>query len=221
MTQLTFVNRDAVFTNSWIIAESIGRKHQSVTRQIQRYKADIEELGMLFTSTDSQSKTRGQERIIYHLNEQQSIFLMTLMDNSPIVIRFKKALSASFVQMKDLLREKKTIDWQQTRELSKQIRLQETDAIKELVEYATLQGSKNAGKLYLVYSKLVKQTAGYDGRDRVSTDVLTQVIAFESILRGVISEEMTLNTHYKQIYQKAKEQLTEMKRLWTAPRLTA
>lgn len=221
MSNLTFIKKDNVFTNSMIIAESVGYEHRVIVKHLKTYKERFERRGNLSTVSAKITEGAGRPTTIYLLNETQAFFLVTLLDNTETVLDFKEALAVSFVQMKDLLREKRTIDWQHTRQLSKQTRLQETDAIKELVQYATLQGSKNAGMLYMVYSKLVKQIAGYNGRDQTNTDVLTQIIAFESILRGVINEEMSLNTHYKQIYQKAKMQLTDMKRLWDAPRLTA
>jgi len=73
MSNLVSIKHDDVYTNSWIIAENIGRQHQSVTRSISRFEKDLKDLGTLFRWTDSQTKTRGQERIIYDLNEQQAI----------------------------------------------------------------------------------------------------------------------------------------------------
>jgi len=55
-------------------------------RVIEKYNADFNELGAVFSSPRRGTKTRGQERLIYELNEQQAIFLMTLLDNSPRVI---------------------------------------------------------------------------------------------------------------------------------------
>lgn len=219
MGELVFIQSNDVFTTSLIVAKNLGYEHKSIVKHFRTYKKRFERHGTL--ATRSVESNGGRPTTIYLLNETQAVFLVTLLDNSEKVLDFKEELSAQFVSTKHLLLEKQTRDWQQTRELSKEVRLQETDAIKELVEYATIQGSKNAGKLYLVYSKLVKQMAGYGGRDQANVDVLTQVVAFESILRGVISEEMTLNTHYKTIYQRAKVQLLEMKRLWTIPRLSA
>jgi len=221
--ELVVIQRNDVFTNSWIIAENIGRQHKQVTRVIEKYKSDLEYdgFGSLFSSPGRGTKTRGQERIIYDLNEAQAIFFMTLMDNSPRVLQFKKDLAQAFVKMRRLLMEKQTADWQYTRSQSKQVRLQETDAIKALVEYAEAQGSQNAGKLYLVYSKLVKQLAEYENRDMADADTLAEILTFERLLFGIITSEMMRNTPYKEIYQKAKSQLLEIKRLWAMPRLTA
>jgi CRISPR/Cas system CSM-associated protein Csm2 small subunit len=141
------------------------------------------------------------------------------MDNSELVVEFKMQLAMSFVQMRKLLLEKQTAEWQETRRKSKEIRLQETDAIQALVEYARQQGSTNADKLYLVYTKLIKGITEYEIRDATNIDTLMMILSFENILRGIILTEMALDTNYKAIYQRAKIQLMELKRLWSLPRL--
>ena len=78
--------------------------------------------------------------------------------------------------MHRLLMEKQTVDWQQARLQSKQVRLQETDTIKILIGYAKAQGSQNADKLYVVYSKLVKQLTGHDSRDMASFKRAVEVL---------------------------------------------
>ena len=56
MNELTKIERNDIFTNSWIIAKNIGRKHKSVTQTIKRFENDLKELGKIFSSTDSQAK---------------------------------------------------------------------------------------------------------------------------------------------------------------------
>ena len=197
------------------------QRAQEVTKLIARYRIDFEELGTLFTSPTRGTKTRGQDRVIYDLDESQAIFLVTLMGNSRKVVEFKKTLAIEFVPMRKLLLEKQTPEWQLARQQSKQIRLQETDAIKELVGYARDQGSKHAVMLYMNYSKLVKKLAEYQDRDSTDADTLLLVMTFERMLEGIIYSEMALNTHYKEIYKKAKQQLQSIKMLWGAPKLTA
>jgi len=120
--------------------------------------------------------------------------------------------------MRRLLLEKQTQEWQQTRLQSKAVRLQETDAIKQLIDYAKQQGSKNAGKLYMTYSKLVKDLVGYETRDTADTDMLLAIMAFEKTLFGIITVEMEQQTHYKAIYQSVKKQLQQLKIYWCTPR---
>ena len=67
--------------------------------------------------------------------------------------------------MRNFILEKQTKEWQLTRKQGKLTRKSETDVIKNLVEYAKLQGSKNADKLYMTYSKLAKKMANVESRD--------------------------------------------------------
>ena len=108
MNELAFISRGDVFTDTWIIAENIGRDHASVTANIQRYKKRFEKAGTL--STASRKSTGGRPATVYDLNEAQAIFLISLMDNSEKVVDFKLALAQEFVRTRRLLLEKQTAD---------------------------------------------------------------------------------------------------------------
>jgi phage regulator Rha-like protein len=190
MTGLTKIERNDVFTDSWIIAENLGRQHRTITKHIKKFEADFKDLGTLFSYTASATKTRGEERKIYDLNESQAIFLMTLLGNDRPVVEFKKRLALQFVAMRRLLLDRQTAEWQEAREQGKRVRLRETDAIKALVEYARGQGSEHSEKLYVTYSKLVKSLAGHGERDNATSDMLVKIILFETVLFGIITEEM-------------------------------
>ena len=220
MNKLTFINRNDVFTTSLIIAENTGNQHESVATLIKKYNEDFQESGAL-DFIDLKSGKRGRPTRVYNLNEEQALILVTYLDNTPIVRKFKKALVREFIAMREILLQQKNTEWQELRQEGKRIRLKETDAIKELVVYAKAQGSKNADKLYMSYSKLVKQLAGYDKRDTANADMLQLVAFMERLLAGICSQEMQHNTFYKDIYQKAKHELQNIRDIWFAPRLTA
>lgn len=220
MDKLVEIKHGDIYTNTYIIAQSIDREHESVAYNVQKYQSSFLKLGDLFPST-TRINTRGRPAKAFDLNKAQAIFLMTLMDNSEIVLEFKVQLSLAFVAMERLLLQRQTQEWQQTRLQGKKVRLQETDAIKALIAYAREQGSKNADKLYIVYSKLIKQITEYEQRDQSDIELLTEILAFERLIAGIISTEMQSHTPYKEIYQQAKRQLTEIKRLWAIPALVA
>lgn len=104
-----------------------------------------------------QALKSGQKQKIYLLNEQQATYLVTLLENNAIVRKFKLELVKQFYQMRQLLLEKQTQLWRNTRTESKINRLMETDEIKRLIEYAKAQGSKNADKYYIIFSKLANK----------------------------------------------------------------
>ena len=156
-------------------------------------------------------------------NKKQPMFELTTLQAKQLLAReskhVRKALLAHIEKLEDFIREKASKEWEDARKLGKQVRLQETDAIKALIEYAKAQGSQNADKLYMTYSKLVKQLVGQESRDNATTEMLIEILMFERTLLGIITEEMLENTHYKEIYQRAKKQLMKLKQLWATPKL--
>jgi prophage antirepressor-like protein len=112
-----------------------------------------------------------------------------------------------------LVAEKQTLDWQETRHQGKLTRRSETDVIKDLVEYAKEQGSKNADKLYTVYSKLANNMAGISSREQSTISELNNLALVENIILHVIREGIILNKHYKEIYQDCKHRLVDFNRM--------
>lgn len=94
------------FTTSETVAEGTNVQHHTITRLIQKYEDDFKEFGRLdFKSTGTLGKADFKK--IYHLNEQQATLLITYMQNTPIVRKFKKALTKQFYSMRDELMKRK------------------------------------------------------------------------------------------------------------------
>ena len=217
MTQLAFIKNNDVYTDSLLIANELGRDHQSIVINITRYKDRLKALGNLLTGSRKITPGAGRPAKIYFLNEAQAVFLATLLDNTEKVLDFKMNLAIAFVAMRKLLLEKQTREWQEIRQQGKQTRLQETDALQQLVAYAKAQGSTNADKLFISYSKLVKGLAGYNKRDTASADTLQLVSFMERLLPGIWSQEMQQDTYYKDIFQRAKAELQSIRDMWCLP----
>jgi phage regulator Rha-like protein len=208
MADLVLLKNDDAFTTSLIIAEGTGNEHKSVRRIIDNYKNDFKEFGMIqFSDFKSLNSERGRPQKIYFLNEQQASLLVTYLDNTPVVRQFKKELVHQFYTMRRLLLERQTQTWQETRYQGKLTRKAETDVLKQLVEYAKTQGSQNADKLYMTYSKLANKMAGVASRDQASTMQLNNLTTIENIILHCIQLGILEDKHYKQIYQDCKQRL--------------
>ena len=85
----------------------------------------------------------------------------------------------------------------------------ETDEIKRLVEYAKSQGSKNADKYYITFSKLANKAVGLDSRQRDSATAkqLNNLILIENIINNVIKDGIASAISYKKIYQDCKNRI--------------
>lgn len=193
-----------------MIAKGTDNEHRAVRRLIEKYENDLSDFGKVCILNAHLETKGGIQKISYYqLNEEQAVFLMTLLRNSKIVVAFKKELVKQFYQMRQLLLEKQTQLWQNTRIESKTNRLMETDEIKRLVEYAKSQGSKNADKYYITFSKLANKAVGLDSgqRDNATAGQLNNLVLIENIINNVIKDGIKKEIYYKEIYQDCKNRI--------------
>lgn len=212
MYELVELKKDEVFTNSKVIAEGTGNKHEAVQAIISKYSDDIKDFGALrfemrvLKHENYKGSTREK---IYYLNEEQATFVITLLRNSKVVVKFKKELVRQFYAMRKFLLEKQSKVWIEMRESNKQNRLKETDVIQRLIEYAKEQGSKHPDKLYMVYTKLAKTVISGD-RDNIGISDLSTLTLIESVILQTIRIDMSMGIHYKDIYKDCKERLEKL-----------
>lgn len=110
--------------------------------------------------------------------------------------------------------------WQQSRLSGKHTRKEETDIIMtKLIPHAEAQGSKNAGKLYMTYSKLVNSTLEIEAgqRDNLPLAYVDAIRFLERAIENIISNEVDKGTHYKEIYQVCKAKCQIIKELAFLP----
>ncbi len=213
MYELVYEKKNDIFTDSMVIAKGTDNQHHSVTRHIREYPADFEEFGEIrFMDLKSINPAGGRPEKIYLLNEQQATLLMTYLGNSEIVRRFKINLVKEFYRMRQALMERQSTDWLESRRKGKLVRRYETDAIQYLIPYAQEQGSKNAEKLYLTYSKLVNKSMGIESgqRDKLSRRKLITLELLEDMITNTIREEMGKGVYYKTIYQICKNKAAQV-----------
>ncbi|NBH99134.1 hypothetical protein D7Y41_25985 [Anaerotruncus sp. 1XD22-93] len=206
MYELVEVRKNEVFTNSKIIAEGTNNQHHAVRELIKKYKSDIEEFGTL--SILNEESTGGRPMEVFLLNEEQATFVITLLRNSKVVVKFKKELVRQFYAMRRFLIEKQSKIWNDTRLASKENRLKETDVIKLLVEYAEDQGSTHSDKLYMTYTKLANSIVG-GKRDDMTVSELNTLTFVESIIKQTIEIDMSMGMHYKDIYKDCKQRIKQ------------
>ncbi|MGE4215237.1 MAG: Rha family transcriptional regulator [Anaerotignaceae bacterium] len=184
-------------------------------------KKDLKDFGkvsVLNATLDTNGGT--QEITFYQLNEMQASFLMTLLRNSDEVVRFKKELVKEFFRMRCFILERQSAEWQQARITGKQTRKDETDIIlTKLIPLAEAQGSTNAGKLYLSYSKLVNSVMGIKAgeRNNLTLHQVETIKFLERAIENIISLEVDKGTHYKEIYQVCKVKCNVVKELAFLP----
>ncbi|WP_052377806.1 MULTISPECIES: Rha family transcriptional regulator [Robinsoniella] len=211
MGDLVIVNGCDVFTDSLVIADGTGNAHRSVLKLINKHSEYFTEFGELTYHLKWSDNSRNSQTSVCSLNETQATFLMTLFGNSPIVVKFKMELVKQFYIMRQLLLQKQTPIWQDTRSLSKQIRKKETDTIKSFIDYAKASGSTHSERYYTILTRLADKTSGIMNgqRDSATLEQLNTLCMAENIIERCIIDGISKQTEYKQIYQACKERLAQ------------
>lgn len=201
-------------TTSLIISECTNIEHSSVIKLIRNHLKDLEKFG---TCRFEIQKTKGRPVVFAYLNEQQTTLLITFMRNSEIVINFKINLVKAFYKMKNTISKISEMqtdeDWKRNRSIGKIARKEETDIIKNFVEYAKAQGSTKAEMYYANISKMENkglfliQEKFKNIREVLTGQQLQVLCSADQIVKNAIKEGMTKNMNYKDIYILAKERI--------------
>jgi phage regulator Rha-like protein len=100
MKLVTIKDGQAV-TTSEVIAANTDNQHKNVLELVKQYQAQLEEFaGVAFETRSFKTPGGTQKREVALLNEPQATFLLTLMRNSEIVVKFKLALVKAFFALR-------------------------------------------------------------------------------------------------------------------------
>lgn len=101
--------------------------------------------------------------------------------------------------------------WLGVRNEAKESRHYETDQIKLFTEYAKEQGSKNADRYYVLFTKLINSKIGIQSgkRDELPQETLMELKSLETLVRMKIRKLMKEKIPYKKIYQEVKNMVEE------------
>ena len=157
------------------------------------------EIGQGEISVSSYSNSQNKKQPMYNLTTLQAKQLLARESK-----HVRKALLVYIERLEGFIREKTSAEWQEARKLGKLARKGETDVIlSKLIPHAESQGSKNAGKLYMAYSKLVNSVLGIEAgqRGKLPQAYVDAVRFMEHAIENIISLEVDKGTPYKEIYQ--------------------
>lgn len=226
---------------TWFLSKGFDLRHNILKDLIEKYRDKFEQIGELqkvgFYDTDGEIKCDSEGRIQYIkpvmntqrkrggqveqfvLNEEQYVFLGTLLPNSDKVTEFKFKLTREFFRMRkyiiSLMAQQKNLEWLEKRKLGKEKRNEETLMIKNFIEYAKQQGSERSGKYYMQITKMQNQSLfpnqwnGFPGdnlRDTLSIFDLDVIKISDAVVENTIKLGMENGKQYKQIYQDIKLQ---------------
>ncbi len=114
----------------------------------------------------------------------------------------------------------KEIRWDELRELGKLNRKDETDAIKEFVNYAKSQGSKGADLYYANISKMKNSNLlgiscldGHCARDIIDVFSLSAMQVADRIVALTLQQCMSKGMHYKDIYKNVRSKVQDLAKM--------
>lgn len=211
MEELVYLKRDQALTDSIKVAEMFDKRHDTVLRAIEnKIKNDsTQNCGQCFIKTRYKDNS-GKWNTKYLMNRDGFVFIAMGFTGTK-ADEWKWKYIHAFDAMEKLLNEKQTTVWLETRKQGMLARREETDIIKDLVEYAKEQGSTHSDKLYTIYAKLANRIVGITKRDLATTAQLNDLSTMERIIAGVIVEGMEQGKHYKDIYKESKARLETVK----------
>jgi phage regulator Rha-like protein len=206
MEKLVFLEPNSMseepFTTSKVIAEHGKVQHETVVRLIATYDNDLKEFGILrFDIGKPTSPKGGRPEKTYQLNEQQATLLITYMQNTLPVRKFKKALVKQFYLM-----QKKLNGDRVTRQIAKQAREAMTNSIQGLPE-SPHKAMKYKHYTDLVYgivfaknAKQLKEAYGITSKSQTLRDYFTaQEISQVEKLENQVSVLLDLGKDYQEI----------------------
>lgn len=212
MESLTiFTKKDVLVVDSREVAKALELPHAELLKKLEGTKKSngrVKQIGIIPTLNKGNFPVVDyfiKSTYIDNKGEQRPCYLFTRLGCDFIAnkftgekgILFTAVYVKQFRQMEQLLLEKQTQQWIETRYHGKLTRKSETDTIKKLVEYAKEQGSEHADKLYIVYSNLANKIAGIHTRDIASTLQLNNLLTIENIILHMIEEGIKANKGYK------------------------
>lgn len=192
------------------VAAMLGRPHWVLVRSVRTYCRYLNDnkIGVVeFFIPATYKDEKGEERPCYKLTEKGCDFVANKTTGEKGAVFTAQYVSA-FHAMRDYLLELQSPVWQDTRSIGKQVRKEETAAIKSLVNYATAHGSQNAQRYYAILSTLADRTAGITDRDSATVVQLTMLLTVERMIAQEIERGIGAALPYKAIYRACKVRLS-------------
>ena len=232
-TDLVKSFRGDLFTNTKVLSEMLEVPHDVVMKTVANLvkKQPSEEMGVnlqsntvkalkfpqKFKETTYTNKMNRSYKM-YELNEQAYMKLAMRLSGYKKADMVQDAIIEAFSMMKYALLNKSNSTWLDEKEKGKVIRLQETDVIQEFVDYATKQGSSNAGFYYSHITKLtnknleflVQVNGGKPLKDLVGVEGFGMIGVVEQKAAAVIQKGMNDGLPYKYIYKLVKQEVEKL-----------
>lgn len=211
MNELVYLKNDEAVCDSLQVAEKFKKEHRNVLQSVDSLIAENSAVKAMFKTAHYRAEN-GQTYRKFYMN-RDGFSLLAMGFTGKKALEWKLQYISAFNQMENLIKEKSTETWVETRKSGKLTRKAETDTIQKLVGYAKEQGSAHADMLYMTYSKLANKMAGIQKRDEATVTQLNNLSLMENVILHIIDNGIMAQKHYKDIYKDCKKRLETIKDL--------
>jgi phage regulator Rha-like protein len=224
-TDLVHTIRGEVFTDSKVIADMLEVEHKvlinTIEKTLNRQKNNGTAKPLKFPQKFIKSSFKnkmGRTYKMYELNEQAYLKLAMQLSGYEKAEVVQDQIIEAFSIMKQALQNQQNNSWIEKRTQLKICRREETDTIKDFVDYAITQGSKSASMYYQNITKmtnkalelLVQSKDGKPLRDLATVTELGFIQVVDHRATLAIQDGMDRKLPYKEIYKFAKEEVEKL-----------
>jgi len=225
MNDLISVVDSQMLVNSMGVAKHFRKNHKDVLKAIDNLDCSANFSQRNFAPRDY--LVRGRTYPSFDLTRDGFSFLCMGFTGKEAAKWKEQYINAFNMMERELLKQHDKLEWKQARLQGKSVRRDITDTIQKFVEYATAQGSKNATMYYSNITKMEYKALGLianadkQGKFRDTLDLMDLgfLIVAEQVAKQAIENGMQRNSNYKDIYQFAKERVTEYANVVRPPKL--
>jgi Rha family phage regulatory protein len=209
------------FTNTKIVAENLEVPHKELLKTVERTLEKLKKQGFDRTIVflESSFKNRqGRVYPMYEMNEDAYMLLAMQLSGYEKAFKVQTSIIKAFRSMAWALQNQQNVSWIEARKEGKNIRIYETDVIKEFVDYATKQGSTSSKLYYMNITKLTNKAlefmmqdkTGVPIRDLSSLENLGFIMILDKMAKDSIIHGMKEKMHYKDVFQLCKAKINQL-----------
>jgi len=217
--ELVELKRDEIYCDSHLVARKFNQQHKEVVKRIKKLEEDLLKLrgfGKTPKTLTENREYRGTKYTSYLMNREFfSLLVMRFKGVKALEwqIKFNEAFYAMERRLATLETNKADTAWIGARTQGKLSRKEETDIIKQFVDYATDQGSTSARYYYKHITNATYKALGLMHqrdpkiRDTMNIYQIAELTLAEHHAKLSIKKYMSLGRHYKDIYASVKDDL--------------
>jgi len=223
--ELVQVKKWEIFTTSDLIAKKLDVKHTDILKTINKLLEKLDggksplKFSKKFMKTEFEHNKTKIKYPWYLINESAFSILIMQLWNYKKAFEIQEQFIEQFFQMKQALQNQSNNSWIEARNNWKSLRLEETNIIKQLTDYAEVERGKPVTyPLYSTYTKMTNKHLQFivdckdwkPIRDLVGVRDLGFIWIVDDRCKNAMIDGMNRKLPYKEIYRYCKEEVSSL-----------